>query len=129
MNKSERVPDKMILNMVRIAMSVFIYEKGQTVIGCGVAEIPLTLEPMGEIHSMVRYFCDYPDTTYDDDISDSINENISFDIMNEYKSILAKYVSLVNENNGYQITPELAKRCFDALCSSAQKYRKILEKR
>lgn len=55
------IDDDMIIKMVRMAFSVKLIENGLCVLGAGMSDVPLTIEPLWEIHDMIRQMAGWSD--------------------------------------------------------------------
>ena len=120
MKQNQTCSQKMIMDMVKMAMAVQLYEDGQRVIGAGRADIPTTLEPLWRIHSIVRFFAGYPEP-YDYNKHLALCDDDTLDaILDEYETVLRKHVAQIQ--NG-RITDENAEHLFADLCSAAEKYK------
>lgn len=110
------IPDSMIINMVRIALSEFLYQKSLMMLGGGIAAVPSALDPLYEIHSIVMYFSGFPDMTYDDcGYSDEVLEQF----LTEYEAILQRHIDKLQKGN---ITTEIAESCYKELCEWSEKH-------
>lgn len=96
------IDDDMIIKMVRMAFSVKLIENGLCVLGAGMSDVPLTIEPLWEIHDMIRQIAGWS--------ADPIPNEIDL-----YDAILSKYISKLSPG---AIPSEYAQEFFSELRSA-----------
>ena len=115
------ISERMAVNIVGAALSLHLYEKSLEIVGGGWMQMPYALEPLVELHGMVRYCVGFPNTIYayeeygietDDEMENRIDSDYSF--------IIKKYAEKIVDNG--RIPYKCAEACYIELCQAAEKY-------